>query len=195
MTSLGFVFIFNLGFSQTIFFILYVVVVDFLVAGLVAATSMWLIANKFLKEQNADGDIEWGYSFDVHINAFFPPLVILHFIQLIFYKVLFSQEWFLARFMGNTLWLLSIGYYIYITFLGYNCMFHTIFIVIDIYLNLFNSRHIIIKEIKDKIDFGNVANCIFGVHRHGCYWMELIRVIDEFLSLSSTLNYLFFKLL
>ncbi|CAO1379552.1 unnamed protein product [Diamesa hyperborea] len=122
VTSLGFVFIFNLGFSQTIFFILYVVVIDFLVAGLVAATSMWLIANKFLKEQNADGDIEWGYSFDVHINAFFPPLVILHFIQLIFYKVLFSQEWFLARFMGNTLWLLSIGYYIYITFLGYNCI-------------------------------------------------------------------------
>ena len=123
VTSLGFVFIFNLGFSQTIFFILYVVVVDFLVAGLVAATSMWFIANKFLKEQNTDGDIEWGYSFDVHINAFFPPLIILHFIQLIFYKVLFSQEWFLARFMGNTLWLLSIGYYIYITFLGYNCKY------------------------------------------------------------------------
>lgn len=195
MTSLGFVFIFNLGFSQTIFFILYVVVIDFLVAGLVAATSMWLIANKFLKEQNAEGDIEWGYSFDVHINAFFPPLVILHFIQLIFYKVLFSQEWFLARFMGNTLWLLSIGYYIYITFLGYNCKYRIIKITTNSNHNPFYSRHIIIKEVKDKTDFGSIADCISGVHRNYCYWMELISVINELLSLSSTLNYLFFKLL
>lgn len=65
-------------------------------------------------------NVEWGYSFDVHINAQFPPLIILHFVMLIFYKVLFSQEWFIARLLGNTLWLLAIGYYSYISFLGYN---------------------------------------------------------------------------
>jgi hypothetical protein len=31
-------------------------------------------------------DVEWGYTFDVHLNAFFPPLVILHVFQLIFYN-------------------------------------------------------------------------------------------------------------
>ena len=29
-------------------------------------------------------DVEWGYAFDVHLNAFFPLLMILHFFQLPF---------------------------------------------------------------------------------------------------------------
>lgn len=72
-------------------------------------------------------NVEWGYSFDVHINAQFPPLIILHFVMLIFYKVLFSQEWFIARLLGNFLWLLAIGYYSYISFLGYNSEYNYIF--------------------------------------------------------------------
>lgn len=115
-------FLFHLGFFQTIYFILYVVLVDFLFAGVVSATIMWLLSNKFMRESLAE-NVEWGYSFDVHINATFPPLIILHFVMLMFYKVLFSQEWFLARFFGNALWLLATSYYIYITFLGYNCKY------------------------------------------------------------------------
>lgn len=120
VTSFGFVFLFNLGFFQTVYFILYVVFVDFLLAGTISATILWLISNKIMREPNAE-NVEWGYSFDVHINATFPPLIILHFIMLMFYKVLFSQEWFIARLLGNTLWLLATSYYVYITFLGYNC--------------------------------------------------------------------------
>lgn len=100
------------------------VLVDFLLASLISATLMWLLANRFMLEPGSDHDVEWAYSFDVHINAQFPPLIILHFVMLIFYKVLFSQEWFVARLLGNTLWLLAIGYYVYITFLGYNCIPH-----------------------------------------------------------------------
>lgn len=33
-----------------------------------------------------------------------------------------KQDWVFSRFMGNTFWLLALGYYIYITFLGYNCV-------------------------------------------------------------------------
>lgn len=120
VTSFGFVFLFHLGFFQTVYFILYVVIVDFLLAGVISATIMWLISNRFLREPNSE-NIEWGYSFDVHINAQFPPLIILHFVMLMFYKVLFSQEWFVSRLLGNSLWLLATSYYIYITFLGYNC--------------------------------------------------------------------------
>jgi hypothetical protein len=32
-------------------------------------------------------DVEWGFSFDVHLNAFFPILVILHFVQLFVYHI------------------------------------------------------------------------------------------------------------
>lgn len=119
VTSFGFTFLFHLGFFQTVYFILYVVVVDFLLASLISASIMWILSNKFMRESTTE-NVEWGYSFDVHINAQFPPLIILHFVMLIFYKVLFSQEWFVARLLGNTLWMLAIGYYTYITFLGYN---------------------------------------------------------------------------
>ncbi len=32
-----------------------------------------------------------------------------------------NQEWFVSRLFGNTLWLFALGYYCYITFLGYSC--------------------------------------------------------------------------
>ena len=47
------------------------------------------ISNKYLRTRNAEGTkqlVEWGYAFDVHLNAFFPLLVILHVIQLFFVK-------------------------------------------------------------------------------------------------------------
>lgn len=87
-------------------------------------------------------DVEWGYAFDVHLNAYFPALIILHVVQLFFYRgmsrlqmcfslmylnlalaVLISENWWSATFVGNTLWLIAVGYYIYINFLGYSCKF------------------------------------------------------------------------
>lgn len=87
-------------------------------------------------------DVEWGYAFDVHLNAYFPALIILHVVQFFFYHgtyfcqffivihhahfllvkvVLISQDWYSATFVGNTLWLIAVGYYVYINFLGYSC--------------------------------------------------------------------------
>lgn len=44
-----------------------------------------VVTNKYLmKHPNKDYDVEWGYAFDVHLNAFYPLLVILHFLQLFF---------------------------------------------------------------------------------------------------------------
>lgn len=34
--------------------------------------------------------------------------------------VVINSDWFLGYFVGNTLWLIAIGYYLYITFLGYS---------------------------------------------------------------------------
>lgn len=67
-------------------------------------------------------DVEWGYSFDVHLNAFSPPFLLLHFFQLFFYNGLISHEWFLSRFLGNTFWLVAVLYYMFITFLGYSSL-------------------------------------------------------------------------
>ena len=123
VSSAGFAFVLNIGFLEFVKFLLYVIFVDCIGVGLVIATLLWAVANKYLlKPSYRDCDVEWGFAFDVHLNAFFPLLVILHFIQLFFYHVLISREAFVATLFGNTLWLVALGYYIYITFLGYNSL-------------------------------------------------------------------------
>merc|ERR1719445_1132903 len=123
VSSAGFSIVLGIGFVSFLKFLLYVIFVDCIGVGLCIATIIWFVSNKFLlKEGNIDSDVEWGYCFDVHLNAFFPLLVILHFVQLFFYSILISQPWFIATLFGNTLWLVAIGYYLYITFLGYHSL-------------------------------------------------------------------------
>ena len=60
--------------------------VDCIGVGVVVATIMWHISNKYLmKETCMEEDVEWAYAFDVHLNAFFPLFIILHVFQLFFY--------------------------------------------------------------------------------------------------------------
>lgn len=42
---------------------------------------------------------------------------------LFFFLAFLKHDWFLPLFIGNTLWLVAIGYYLYITFLGYSCKY------------------------------------------------------------------------
>lgn len=35
---------------------------------------------------------------------------------------LINHDWFVSRLLGNTIWLMALCYYVYITFLGYNCI-------------------------------------------------------------------------
>ena len=45
-----------------------------------------LVTNKYLRipgSSSIEHVVEFGYSFDVHLNAFFPLLIILHMVQLI----------------------------------------------------------------------------------------------------------------
>lgn len=124
VTSLGFAYVLGLSFWQSISFIFYVVFVDCIFAGIIIASFFWAITNRYLRTNYLEPDIEWGYAFDVHLNAFFPPLMLLHFIQLFFYNWLIGQTWFISRFLGNSFWLMGMSYYVYITFLGYNCIPH-----------------------------------------------------------------------
>ncbi|XP_028656474.1 protein unc-50 homolog [Erpetoichthys calabaricus] len=125
VSTVGFAFVLEMGFVQTIKLLLWVVFIDCIGVGLLISTLMWFITNKYLmKQQSKDYDVEWGYAFDVHLNAFYPLLIILHFIQPFFINhiVFITDEWFLGSFVGNTLWLIAVGYYIYITFLGYSAL-------------------------------------------------------------------------
>lgn len=122
----GFAWVLRLNLGQTIFFLFYVVIVDCIFVGILFASLFWFLANRYMinGSSSGGGEVEWGYAFDVHLNAFYPPLIILHFIQLFFYNAIINHEWFFSRFLGNTLWLAAVCYYVYITFLGYNCVPH-----------------------------------------------------------------------
>jgi hypothetical protein len=66
-------------------FAIWVVFVDCIGVGLLIASLYWYISNRFLlKNPKSNLDVEWAYCFDVHLNAFFPLLVILHVFQLPF---------------------------------------------------------------------------------------------------------------
>jgi len=112
----------RLHFLGFIKFLFWVVFVDCVLVGVVVATLFWLFTNRFMRTSSSTDDVEWGYAFDVHLNAFFPPLLILHVFQLFFYNVLISQDLFIARLFGNTLWMIAVSYYGYITFLGYSSL-------------------------------------------------------------------------
>lgn len=85
VTSIGFTWILDLTFRQTVHCIAYIIVVDFILVGIVMTTIFWLFANRYLRQNANEADVEWGYSFDVHMNAYFPPLVLLHFVLLVFF--------------------------------------------------------------------------------------------------------------
>lgn len=122
LTSIGISFVLNLSFVQFIKFLFFVIFIDTIGIGLVLATILWYLTNTFLKPKINLQDIEWGFSLDMHFNAFFPPLILLHFIQLFFYNWLISKDLFLSIFLGNMFWLGAAFYYIYISFLGYNSL-------------------------------------------------------------------------
>lgn len=114
---------FGLGLSigKFFLFLLYVIFVDCLGVGLMIATFFWFITNTFMKQKSNPQDVEWAYCFDIHLNAFFPPLVILHFIQL-FFESTICRGHFFGLLIGNSFWLSACVYYFYITFLGYNAL-------------------------------------------------------------------------
>lgn len=114
-------FVLTLSIGELFVFLLYVIFIDCIGIGLVIATCFWFVTNTFMKPKSNPQDVEWAYCFDIHLNAFFPPLVLLHFFQLFFENII-DHGGFFGLLLGNTFWLSACVYYIYITFLGYNAL-------------------------------------------------------------------------
>eukprot|EP00088_Acartia_fossae_P010696 TRINITY_DN15349_c0_g1_i1.p1 TRINITY_DN15349_c0_g1~~TRINITY_DN15349_c0_g1_i1.p1 ORF type:complete len:284 (-),score=53.74 TRINITY_DN15349_c0_g1_i1:362-1162(-) len=123
LSSAGFSISLGINFTGFIKFLLYVIFIDLIAVGAVISTVLWYVSNKFLlRPGHKDKDVEWGFCFDVHLNAFLPLLIILHFLQIFIYHIFIERDWFVSTWFGNTLWLIALGYYIYITFLGYKSL-------------------------------------------------------------------------
>lgn len=101
---------------------LWTVFVDCISSGLLIASTLWAVMNQFFRKDLAQ-DVEWGYAFDIHLNAVFPFLVCIHVIQPIFFDLLLDDSLgFVGVVLANTLYLLACSYYVYITFLGYSSL-------------------------------------------------------------------------
>lgn len=134
---MGWGLVYGHGFVGIIKQMLYMVFIDFILVGLLVSTICWCVlgaedcdeidsgrffANNVLTTRNTyttEAHIEWAYSFDVHCNAFFPLFCILYVIQFFLQPILVRDNW-ICLFIGNTLYLVAIVEYAYVTFLGYN---------------------------------------------------------------------------
>lgn len=86
-SSVGFSLVLQFDLIKFVKFTLYVIFVDCIGVGICTASGLWYLSNRYLKKEACeDQDVEWGYAFDVHLNAFFPLLIILHVFQLFFYN-------------------------------------------------------------------------------------------------------------
>ena len=56
-------------------------------------------------------------------------------------SVIIDNPWFISRFIGNSLWLIALVYYIYISFLGYSGEFLLLQICIIIMISPYNSDY------------------------------------------------------
>ncbi|XP_065202473.1 protein unc-50 homolog [Planococcus citri] len=121
-SSIGFAMLLRLDMLGFLKFFLYFVLVDCIAIGIFISTCLWFITNKYMVKQSWLGyNVEWGYAFDVHLNAFTPLVVISH-MNLLFIHHIFgrgNQYLFIVRFLANSAWLTATSFYIYITFLGY----------------------------------------------------------------------------
>jgi hypothetical protein len=84
------------------------VFIDFFLVGSIIATLLWFISNRFFTHAShthaTDQSVEWAYSFDVHVNSFFPLFVDLYLAQLLLAPVVTRGNW-VCLFFGNTLYL------------------------------------------------------------------------------------------
>ncbi|KAK4515633.1 uncharacterized protein ATC70_010584 [Mucor velutinosus] len=118
--------VFGLGFLGVVKAMLLMVLVDFVLVGSIVATFLWFFTNRFLNQSNAitqtnDQKVEWAYAFDVHCNSFFPLFLILYIIQFFFLNLLIRHNW-ASLVISNAIYLISIVWYCYGTFLGFNVL-------------------------------------------------------------------------
>lgn len=126
VASLGYAVAFRKSAGGFLKGILYAVVVDFGLVGVLAATLCWYLANQYLLVENAgshttEQKVEWLYAFDVHCNSFFPLFIILYVFQY-FLLLLFMREGFVFTVIANSCYALAFTSYFYVSFLGYDVL-------------------------------------------------------------------------
>jgi hypothetical protein len=118
--------------------LLYALVVDWFLVGVVVASTCCYLANKYLRQYHShsvEQEVEWMYAFDVHTNGYICGFVLTHILQVcpsldsISLLTPSPPQYFLLPFLLNTtvlsclasnlLYSIALLWYAYITHLGY----------------------------------------------------------------------------
>ncbi|XP_075488172.1 uncharacterized protein LOC142527293 [Primulina tabacum] len=112
--------------GHAIFVVISVLLFHFLVTGTILATCFWLLTNNYLREEALNSHVveqrvEWLYSFDVHLNSFFPMFVLLYVVHY-FLSPLLLAHGFVPVLLSNLLFMVGTSYYHYLNYLGYDVL-------------------------------------------------------------------------
>jgi len=126
VAAAGYMFAFRVTPSAFFKGLFYAIAVDWILVGVLAATTGWYISNNYLLlEQQGnhatEQKVEWQFCFDIHCNAFFPLFVLLYVVQY-FILLAILRDGFVYTLLANGLYAFAFSYYFYITFLGYNVL-------------------------------------------------------------------------
>ncbi|KAF8217733.1 UNC-50, partial [Mycena galopus ATCC 62051] len=136
-------FIYSLSILAAVELALLMIFRDFLLTGVIISTILWQVSRTFLLPPAAPSlaphagtsaagarypppvprhdAVEWGYTFDVHTNAFFPLYLTLYLAQLFLLPVIRRDNW-VCLWAGNTLYLAGLAQYIYGLYLGLSAL-------------------------------------------------------------------------
>nr|BBC28483.1 uncharacterized conserved protein [Eudorina sp. NIES-3984] len=131
VASLAYCVTFGNSVWDAVLIVLSAVLVDFLMLGVSMATACWLITNRFLRKRNlhhhqSDRPLTWTfmcrlYAFDVHCNSYFPFFLVLYVLQFVLSPLLLWQS-SLSAALSNALYVVGLGLYNYMNFLGYSSL-------------------------------------------------------------------------
>ena len=77
-----------------------------------------LLSFENIRGKDGNG-IEWLYSFDIHCNSYFIYFIISNVILLLLTPIMYHESSTFSLILGNSVYLIAIIMYFYITFLGY----------------------------------------------------------------------------
>ncbi|KAL9709826.1 hypothetical protein Ac2012v2_006880 [Leucoagaricus gongylophorus] len=118
--------VYKIGLWATLSLVLFMILRDFLLSGIIIATILWFISNRMLlsppsHSTPADSFVEYAYVFDVHTNAFFPLYLTLYLAQLFLLPIVVKDNW-VCLWLGNTLYLAAFAQYTYGVYLGLSAL-------------------------------------------------------------------------
>lgn len=126
VAALGYTVAFHHSFVGFLKGILYSLIVDFALVGVLTSSLAWYLANHYLLidhlgSHTTEQNVEWLFAFDIHCNSFFPLFIVLYVLQY-FMLMLLMRDGFFSCLIANSLYAGAFTYYLYVTFLGYDVL-------------------------------------------------------------------------